>query len=178
MQEKLYEATRSYNRSLRWSDYDRAAAWVPATSEFEFMNQHEDLDDEFVMLDYQLTRLNIDKDNGIAHSRVELQWHMDRTLVVETTAVDQTWQWHGGRWWLVEEWRASGEPMPMFAEKPSAGTAAHPYLPGLEQFRETFAIGEDDERKGAAKRSAARAKDPGSAPGARSIPTGIQLSEG
>lgn len=210
MQEKLYDATRAYNRSLRWEDYDRAAAFVPAESENAFLDEHQDLADQYVMLDYQLTRLQIDKLKGVAYSRVELQWHADRELSVEKTSVDQVWQWYEGRWWLVEEWRASGEPMPLFADRDESedsedrddeddsgdpdrddedegrdtdaadGPPQHPYLPGLKKFREVYEIGEENEepRPGHRRRDAAHARQEPASPQGRSLPIGVNLSEG
>ncbi len=157
MQEKLRDATSAYNRSLRWSDYDRAADYVPRIAQPGFLALHDDIGKALVIVDYELTRLDLDKETGIAASRAEISWHTDRRLIVETTAVDQLWQWHEGQFVLVDERRSGGAPLAIFAEP---GEDPHPYLPGVEAYRKAYSIGEDDKTKRrrareARKRSAA-----------------------
>ncbi len=141
MQTKLQDATGGYNRYLRWGDVDRAAEYLPAVSRHAFLEQHDDVRDELVIVDYEITRLQLDKARGTATSRAELTWHTERRLIVETTAVDQVWQWHEGGWVLVDERRANGTPLALFTERE---VETHPYLPGLEAFRKAHEIGEEN----------------------------------
>ena len=147
MIDKLYDSTRVYNRSLRWGDWDRAAEYLPGASTNAFIDAHRAHEDRLVVLDYRMTRLEIDKSNGVAASQVEIDWHTDDHLVVRTTVVDHVWQWYEGRWVLVDERRSGGKPLAIFAELGESDT--HPYLPGLEAFREQYAIGmgPDEKRK-------------------------------
>ena len=78
MQNKLYDATSAYNRSLRWGDIDRAAGWLPAPSQPSFLAHYDELSDELVIVDYELTRLDLDKESGIATSRAEMKLHTMR----------------------------------------------------------------------------------------------------
>lgn len=165
MQNKLYDATSAYNRSLRWGDLDRAAGWLPATSQPSFLAHYDEVSDELVIVDYELTRLDLDKASGIASSRAEITWHTDRRLIIETTAVDQLWQWHDGKFVLVDERRSGGTPLSIFAEP---GEPVHPYLPGLEAYREAFEIGDEDVTKGNKGRRARRRAPRGPGPGASS----------
>ncbi|HLT39673.1 MAG TPA: hypothetical protein VK034_25495, partial [Enhygromyxa sp.] len=141
MIEKLYDSTRAYNRSLRWGDWDRAAEYLPQVSADAFIESHQAVEDRLVVLDYQMTRLEIDKVNGIASSQVEISWHTDDHLVVRTTTVNHLWQWYEGRWVLVDERRSGGKPLAIFADV--ADDQPHPYLPGLAAFRDEYAIGLD-----------------------------------
>lgn len=161
MQNKLYDATSAYNRSLRWGDIDRAAGWLPPSSQPSFMAHHDELADELVIVDYELTRLDLDKASGIATSRAEITWHTDRRLIIETTAVDQLWQWHEGQFVLVDERRSGGTPLAIFAEP---GEEVHPYLPGIEAFRNAHAIGEDESKGRLPRRRAARRRQGGASP--------------
>lgn len=173
MQEKLYDATRAYNRSLRWADWDRAAEHLPPESADGFLDSHETVDERLVVIDYELTRLKLDKPTGRAACRVEIQWHTDDRLIVEHTTVDQWWQYYEGGWYLVDERRVAGKPLAIFAElggdedhaenvedeRVASGPLDHPYLPGLERFRDSRDIGlsEDEKRKrDRARRKAAR----------------------
>ncbi len=176
MQEKLYDATRGYNKALRWSDYDRAAAYVPAESEDRFLDEHQSVEDELVVLDYQLTRLKFEKQDGIASCRVKITWHTDRNLIVRETFVDQLWQFYEGSWYLVDEWRAQGEPLAIFAEKGEQMELDHPYLPGLDRFRDLRDIGLSDDEKRA--RDKARRKASREASNSHSAPRGKSAAPG
>lgn len=145
MIEKLYDSTRAYNRSLRWGDWDRAAEYLPQASADAFIESHQAVEDRLVVIDYQMSRLEIDKINGIAASQVEISWHTDDQLVVRTTTVNHLWQWHEGRWVLVDERRSGGKPLAIFAEVQD--DQPHPYLPGLEAYRDEYAIGLDADEK-------------------------------
>ena len=158
MQEKLRDATAAYNGSLRWGDIDRAAEWLPAEARDRFLARHESVDEELVIVDYQMTRLDLDRETGIAGSRAEIMWHTDRHLVVKTTRVDQLWQFHDGDFVLVDERRSGGDPLAIYAE---VEEQPHPYLPGVEAYRKAHEIGKDNKKKGRRKRSH-RERDDGS----------------
>jgi hypothetical protein len=149
---KLRDATSGYNGSLRWGDIDRAAEYLPIEAQRQFMEKHDDVEDALVIVDYEVTRLDLDKSTGIAASRAEISWHTDRELIVRRTAVDQVWQFHDGRFVLVDERRRGGRPLTIFAEPEED---PHPYLPGLQVYREVHEIGEDNKssRKGRRKRA-------------------------
>lgn len=145
MQEKFYDATSAYNRSLRWGDFDRAVEYVPDEVAQAFLDDHDDNSDDLVILEYELSRLNLDKQTGIGSSRAIIKWHSDRRLIVEETVVDQTWQFHAGDWVLVDERRVDGKVLPIFGEGES--DVSHPYLPGLESFRDENEIGKEAAEK-------------------------------
>jgi hypothetical protein len=144
MVDKLYDATRAYNRSLRWGDWDRAAEHLPQASVDAFIDMHQAVEDKLVVLDYQMTRIEVDKIAGIAASQVSISWHTETNLVVRETVVDHLWQWNDGRWVLVDERRSGGKPLAIFAEVEGG---EHPYLPGLEAYRDEYAIGLSPEEK-------------------------------
>jgi hypothetical protein len=157
---KLRDATSGYNGSLRWGDIDRAAEYLPVEAQMVFMAKHDDVDDALVIVDYEVVRLDLDKSTGIAASRAEISWHTDRELIVRKTAVDQVWQFHDGKFVLVDERRRSGRPLTIFAEPEED---PHPYLPGLQAYREVHSIGEENKsrkgRRSRARRNASRGAD-------------------
>jgi hypothetical protein len=144
MDTKLRDTSSAYNRALRWGDIDRAAGHLPATSQQAFLAQHDEFKEELVIVDYELTRLDLDKESGIAASRAEIVWHLEDTFIVKTTVVDQAWQFHEGRFVLVDERRASGVPLGLFAE---VEEDPHPYLPGLAEYRKQNEIGKENKKK-------------------------------
>lgn len=147
MIEKLYDSTRAYNRSLRWGDWDRAAEHLPKQSVDAFVEAHQEVEDKLVVIDYEMSRIEVDKQHGIAGSQVRISWHTETELVVRETMVEHLWQWHEGRWVLVDERRSGGKPLGIFAEVDEGQD--HPWLPGLAAYREEWAIGlpADEKRK-------------------------------
>jgi hypothetical protein len=153
MQTKLRDATTEYNRAVRWRDVDRAAEFLPAESQQAFLAKCEELGEELVVVDYELTRLDLDKTTGVAASRAQIWWHTDDSTVIESTAVDQLWQFHEGNFVLVDERRSGGERLSLF---PEFIEDEHPWLPGLNDYRKSRAIGEDNKKQG--RTAAARRK--------------------
>lgn len=151
MNTKLRDATAGYNRALRWGDIDRAAEYLPATAQQTFMNRQDEIRERLVVVDYEITRLDLDKQTGIAASRAAITWHTDDTTIIKVTMVDQLWQFHEGDFVLVDERRAGGDPLALFAE---VAEDPHPYLPGLERYRKTHEIGEDNKKKRRGRRKA------------------------
>ncbi|MBX7079357.1 MAG: hypothetical protein K1X88_09245 [Nannocystaceae bacterium] len=157
MQTKLRDATTDYNKALRWRDIDRAAEFLPANSQQEFLATHEDFAKELVIVDYELTRLDLDKSSGVAASRAQIWWHADDSTVIESTMVDQLWQFHEGKFVLVDERRSSGERLGIFGEFVED---EHPWLPGLLAYRKSHHIGANN-KQGA---KPGRRKEPAGAP--------------
>lgn len=149
MQTKLRDASSAYNRALRWGDIDRAAHFLPAEAQQEFLERHEDVREKLVIVDYDVIRLDLDRERGVAASRAEITWHPDRSNVVKKTTIDQAWQFYEGDFVLVDERRASGTPLGIFAEDEEL---EHPYLPGLASFREAHEIGKENKHTRASKK--------------------------
>ncbi|MBC8068873.1 MAG: hypothetical protein IAG13_11115 [Deltaproteobacteria bacterium] len=144
MQTKLRDATTEYNRALRWRDIDIAAGFLPAESKQAFMLAHEEHAEELIVVDYELMRLDLDKETGVAASRAQIWWHTDDSTVVEHTMVDQLWQFHEGAFVLVDERRTSGTRLGLFAELVEE---EHPWLPGLQKYRVDHEVGEENKHK-------------------------------
>jgi hypothetical protein len=144
MQTKLRDASTEYNRALRWRDIDIAAAFLPVESKQAFMRAHEDVAKELIVVDYELMRLDLDKTTGVAASRAQIWWHTNDTTVIENTLVDQLWQFHEGKFVLVDERRSGGTRLGLFAELIEE---EHPWLPGLQRYRVDHEVGKDNKDK-------------------------------
>ncbi len=148
LSDKFDIASRSYNRALRWDDMDTAVAFLPPESVPGFLAERETTEDVIKIVDYDRVRVQVDQKHAQGFVRVMLQWHYDDSLTVETCMIDQIWQYHSGDWTLVEEWQIKGSPLFFFADYDEEDPEApHPYLPGLESFRETRMIGLSDAEK-------------------------------
>lgn len=161
MASKLRDTSSAYNRALRWGDIDRAVAHVAPSSRDLFLARHEASEDKLVVVEYEVTRLDLDRERGVATSRAEIIWHTDRDLVVEHTMVDQLWQFHDGRFVLVDERRSGGTPLSIFAE---IAEEPHPYLPGLETYRKQNKIGEKNKYEKRSRKRRRNKRAPGSEP--------------
>lgn len=155
MNTKLRDATTGYNRALRWGDIDRAAEYLPAAAQQSFLDRQEKIREKLIVADYEVTRLDLHKETGVAASRATITWHTERSTIIKVTHVDQLWQFHEGDFVLVDERRSGGDPLAIFAE---VGESPHPYLPGLETYRKAHEIGEENKKKGRRKR---RGRDKG-----------------
>ena len=161
LNDKFDIASRSYNRAVRWGDVDKAMAYLPPESVPGFLAEREDADEEINIVDYERLRVSVDPTEAEGFSRVVVHWHYDDSLVIETSVVDQVWQYYNGAWVLVDEWQVKGEPLFIFAERDEAEPETpHPYLPGLSSFRETRMIGLSDAEKRKRIREAKRAGTP------------------
>ena len=111
----LVESVRGYADGLRWRNHPAAATYIPSRERADFLEHWEQLEDEFLVTDYQLARVKPHGDKR-ATVRVKYTWHFDARGVVNSTMVVQKWERRGKRWFLVEERRLRGEPMPGVAE--------------------------------------------------------------
>lgn len=161
MAEKFYDASRAYNRSLRWEDFDRAARHLPPESVNAFLDHHESIEDEIVIIDYDIERMKLEKQTGRAATRVNIAWHKDDETIVRNTVVDQQWQFHDGAWFLVDEYRVDGKPLALFAESPDAEDAEDEEEDGAEE-RDGESADSDQEptEEGDELASAADGEDP------------------
>jgi hypothetical protein len=153
LSDKLRDATRGYNSALRWGDVDRAAEFLPAASQQAFMNTQDLAREDLFIVEYEMTRLDLDHERGVAASRALITWHTEKVLIVKQTMVDQLWQFHEGDFVLVDERRAGGDPLPIFAE---VDAVPHPYLPGLEAYRKDNEIGKENKGRKRARRRGRR----------------------
>ena len=156
MASKIRDTTMAYNRALRWGDIDHAVEYVPPQSKQLFLDRYDITEDKLMVVEYEVTRLDLDRERGVAASRAEIVWHTDRDLVVERTFVDQLWQFHDGSFVLVDERRSGGTPLSIFAE---AAEDPHPYLPGLEAYRKEHKIGEKNKYEKSKRQRRKEAKE-------------------
>lgn len=183
LSDKFDIASRSYNRALRWDDTDSAVAYLPPESVHGFLAERDTTDDVVKIVDYDRVRVQVDQKRAQGFVRVMLQWHYDDSLTVETCIVEQIWQYHAGDWILVEEWQIKGTPLFFFAEYDEDDPQApHPYLPGLESFRETRMIGLSDAEKRKrireAKRSARESLPPADGDREEEEPSQLPVASG
>ena len=108
--EDLMFDVRTFQEGLRWRKYDMAANHVPAAAREQFLEAHEDVDEDLRIDDYELEQVKI-TDEG-ATIRVKYTWHLDSVGTVHDTVCEQRWERQGKVWRIIGNARKRGEEMP------------------------------------------------------------------
>jgi hypothetical protein len=127
--ESLLETSTRFQEGLRWRRFEDAASHVPPAERESFLDEHDELDKDLRIDDYEVIRVHFKDGHEEAQVQVKYSWHLDGEGVVKETVTDQTWKLHGSAWWLEEEAKKRGEDMPgitLSHEKPDKPTKPHP----------------------------------------------------
>ena len=123
--EDLLGEVRLYSEGIRWKKYQDAAARIPPGEREAFLDQHEALEDELHIDDYEIGRVKIRTGKDGALVQVKYTWHLDSVGVVYDTVVEQVWEKRGVRWFRLAESRKRGERMPGLGEAPQEKDRRH-----------------------------------------------------
>ena len=85
MASKIRDTSSAYNRALRWGDIDQAVQYVPPASRDEFLARHDLVEEKLVVVEYDVIRLDLDRERGVAASRAEIVWHTAAKAVTPGT---------------------------------------------------------------------------------------------
>lgn len=107
---------RGYSDGIRWRDFNAAALRIVPTKRVDFMDSHEELEDDMRVSDWEMRRMTYDKSRNRAEVHMEWTWFLDSRGIVHTTVTRQLWTRRGKRWIIEREHRLRGEPMPGVAE--------------------------------------------------------------
>lgn len=156
MKDKLETSTQAYARAMRWGDWDAAANYVPAESAEAYTERGESLREDVSVVDRELLSLKYAPEKASAIVRYELSWQRDAEIVIQDTVLEETWAFFGGKWYLVEHERVSGEPFELMGDKGQApkakGRFADPLLPGRVAFLKARKKAAEQQKKKAVSR--------------------------
>ena len=107
---------RGYGDGIRWRDFNAAALRVLPAQRQDFMDDHEQLEDDLRVADWELRRLTYDRSRNHAEVHIEWTWLLDSRGIVHSTVSRQLWKRHGKQWILHREERLRGDRMPGMAE--------------------------------------------------------------
>lgn len=107
---------RGYGDGIRWRDFNAAALRVPPAKREDFMDDHEQLEDDLRVADWELRRLQYDSTRNHAEVHVEWTWMLDSRGIVHNTVSRQLWSRFGKQWIMMGEERLRGDRMPGMAE--------------------------------------------------------------
>ena len=107
---------RGYGDGIRWRDFNAAALRVPPAKREAFMDDHEQLEDDLRVADWELRRLQYDTTRNHAEVHIEWTWLLDSRGIVHNTISRQLWSRYGKQWIMMREERLRGDRMPGMAE--------------------------------------------------------------
>ncbi len=117
-QPDLSESVRLFNDGVRWERFTAAAAAVPPRERSQFVDDMDQRSGDVKITDYEVLR--IDPRGEEARVQIKLSWYRTSEGTIHETHAVQTWERHGKAWWMVDETRLRGAPMPGLAESPEA----------------------------------------------------------
>jgi hypothetical protein len=122
-QPDLSETVRMFNDGVRWERFANAAAALPPRERSQFVDDMDQRSGEVKITDYEVVRIDPRGDHE-ARVQIKLSWYKASEGTIHETHAVQTWERHGKAWWMVDEARLRGAPMPGLAE--SANPPATP----------------------------------------------------
>lgn len=122
-QPDLSESVRTFNEGVRWERFAAAAAALPPRDRSQFVDDMDQRSGDVKITDYEVMRID-PRGEHEARVQVKLSWYKTSEGTVHETHAVQTWERHGKAWWMVDETRLRGAPMPGLPE--SAAESAAP----------------------------------------------------
>jgi hypothetical protein len=127
-QPDLSESVRTFNEGVRWERFAAAAAALPPRDRSQFVDDMDQRSGDVKITDYEVMRID-PRGEHEARVQVKLSWYKTSEGTVRETHAVQTWERHGKAWWMVDEARLRGAPMPGLAEPAAESPAAAPVTP-------------------------------------------------
>lgn len=116
-QPDLSESVRMFNEGVRWERFTAAASALPPRDRAQFVDDMDQRSGDVKITDYEVLRVE-PRGEREARVQVKLTWYRTSEGTVHETHAVQTWERHGKAWWMVDESRLRGAPMPGLAEAP------------------------------------------------------------
>jgi hypothetical protein len=124
-QPDLPESVRMFNEGVRWERFTAAAAALPPRERSQFVDDMDQRSGEVKITDYEVMRID-PRGEHEARVQVKLSWYKTSEGTIHETHAVQTWERHGKAWWMVDEARLRGAPMPGLADLPAAPVSVTP----------------------------------------------------
>jgi hypothetical protein len=116
-QPDLSESVRMFNDGVRWERFTAAAGALPPRDRAQFVDDMDQRSGEVKITEYEVMRVD-PRGEREARVQIKLSWYKASEGTVHETHAVQTWERHGRAWWMVDEARLRGAPMPGLAEPP------------------------------------------------------------
>lgn len=127
-QPDLSEAVRLFNDGVRWERFTAAAAALPPRDRGQFVDDMDQRSGDVKITEYEIVRVD-PRGEREARVQIKLSWYKASEGTVHETHAVQTWERHGRAWWMVDEARLRGAPMPGLAEPPEPAATPVSVMP-------------------------------------------------
>ena len=81
-----------------------------------FNARANEVGDELVMADYEVTSITFGPSSESATSIVKVEWYLKRDQTVKTTTLEQRWEHRDGKWLMIKQRRTRGDRFPLVPE--------------------------------------------------------------
>jgi hypothetical protein len=110
-QETLDDVVRSFNESVKWERFDRAAARLPVKQRAQAVDEWDERSKDVKITEWELVKIDPHGKEEM-RAQVKLSWYRESEQILRQTQEIQTWEHHGKTWVLVDEKHLRGPEMP------------------------------------------------------------------
>ena len=114
--DKIVNLARQFGDDVRWGRIEVASQTVGSARRRTFIERHKSFEGDLEFADFELLDVEVEPKMQKAVSRVDYTWSRKREGLVQKTTTEQNWEFVGGNWVLVKEFRVRGTPLALFDE--------------------------------------------------------------
>lgn len=122
--DELKIAVQEFNDGMRWGKLEQTAMHLPVERRQAFSERFAGLEDELEIMDYDVQRVEFDRQKDTAAVRVDISWSLKRRGIVERTVLEENFEHGHGTWLMTRARRIKGSPLPILDDPPSTGGTA------------------------------------------------------
>jgi hypothetical protein len=127
-EEVLVQNARSFNDDWRWGRWDTMAGAMPREDGTAFLARAQSLEPELVVADFEVTSITFAKQSSQATVVAKFEWYLKRDPRIQTTTVEQLWEFLENRWQVTKLRRTRGDRFGLVLE-PVAPTSPEAAVP-------------------------------------------------
>ncbi len=101
-QSNLYENVNMYHTHMRWARYNQASVYVSPQRREAFLGRHDELGEDYKIVDVEIKDIRMLKDGDTAESEVVVEWLREPNMTVRKDKITERWKNVDGMWLLVE----------------------------------------------------------------------------
>jgi hypothetical protein len=124
-EEDLIRDARMFNDDFRWGRWEVLGQSMPPDENALFQARKNLVDDDLVIVDYEVVNIRFAKDSPAATVDVKMEWYNKSQLVVRHASLQQRWEFHQNRWLMMKQRRVRGDRFPLVPE-PAAESTGKP----------------------------------------------------
>jgi hypothetical protein len=115
-EEDLVREARIFNDDFRWGRWDVLGQSMPPEENALFQARKDLLDNDLVIVDYEVTSIRFLQNSQAATVDVHIEWYMKSDPSVRQTTLVQRWELRGSHWMMIKQRRVRGARLPLVPE--------------------------------------------------------------